>query len=1133
MSAKQLIVTLNDHGVTLSVQRGKLNLGGDQERLSSQLRAQVQFMHDELVALLDSSSNRCTKTPALAVGRVQALQSYWASRLSSKLTPIDLPFDFARPSVRTTEIATLEIKLPSDLLASLRALARETGGTTLTVHMAALKSLLHRYGNKDEIIIGTPVGDAPDSPLGMLPIATLFPGDSTFREVIEMERCALDGALAHKELSFERILEAVARPLEPGYHPVFQVALRVSQIDSPCSTEHKEAAAASRMPYDLDLHILETGSELHGRMHYDPALFNRATIQGFAANYVTLLTGGLEQADAPICDLPFLAPEQRRTLLCRWNDTVRDYPTDATLTKMFEAQVDRTPDSTALVFEQTELTYAQFEARTNQLARYLVAQGVGPEMPVGLYLERSIEMLVGIYGILKAGGAYMPLDPDLPSERIAFMLEESKPAVVLTQDKVEDNLPASSASVLSLDGGWDAVAQYPPERLPLRAGPENLAYIIYTSGSTGRPKGVMVEHRAICNRQYWALEEYGFCEDDVVIHKFPFSFDASICELFTPLFCGGRMVIARPNGHRDSAYLTQQILRHGVTTIQIVPSMLEMLIDDGSIDQCHTLRRVLCGGEPLSYALHKRLARLLPDCELHNMYGPTEAAINVTAWSCRLDGQHRTIPIGLPVSNTQLYILDENLESVPVGANGELYIGGAQLARGYLNRQDLTRERFVASPFQEGAVLYKTGDLCRYFQDGSIEYVNRIDFQVKVRGQRIELGEIESAILECASVPVQAIVNPWSPSPSDVRLVAYIEGKAFGDDDIEQLQSELRRRLPTYMVPQHFVRMTELPKTTSGKVDRKQLPAPEIKGIGDSAEPETAVEKEMARLWQQRLGVSQIGPSDSFFDLGGHSLSAVQLSADIRRSFKVHFPTRCLMDEPQLGAVSRHVERMLAEKSKANEGTTREVPAAAATTPGDQNVFRDEAVPTRRLARPNRRENWWIGFKNRFLQVLALYAPGLTTLRVKLHRARGVEIGKNVAIGLEALIETSYPQLVSIGNNVSIGIRAVFIGHFGEMTAADASTRPTIRVEDDVFIGPGVTILPNVTIGRGSVITAGSVINTSVPPKTVMQGNPAMPVARCNAPLAWNSYANYMQNLEPLDGADGGVGNGENSDMQK
>lgn len=911
MTAKKLLAKLTECGVELSVVDGDLRCRSAGVEIPSHLKQEMRKKTGELVALLQDAPHPDTAA-ALGDEADAQLRAFWAAAIPADVVAIDLPFDRPRPEVRSAHRAEVDLDWTADFVEAIAVRADEADCSPFVFVLAAFKALVYRYTGRDDIVVGAGKlpgsrasgRDAPDWAATLLPIRSIFADHLTFRDILRNERDAWCAARDHRGLSFDEIVEAIAENSEGAHQALAQFV--VAQVPNPGVADSIQVSAAPGLPVpgqaDLAVHFAPSETGLAGAVNYDAALFDRSTVERLLANLETLIESAVEDPDLPVSRLSVVSENERRHVLYGMNQTFHDYPRSVTLVSMFEDQVARSPDAVALVCEDAVLTYREFDERANQLARYLIQCRVGPNTPVGLYLERSVEMLVGIYGILKAGGAYMPLDPDYPSERIAFMLEESNPAVVLTQERFISQLPAASPAAVCLDRDWSEIAQQPAQPVPLRAAPSDLAYVIYTSGSTGRPKGVMVDHSAICNREFWVLDEYGFRTDDVVIQKFPFGFDASVCELFTPLLCGARLVIARPGGHRDSAYLAQQIARHGVTTIQIVPSMLELLLDDATIAQCGSLRRVLCGGEALTHALHKRLTSRLPDCQLHNMYGPTEAAINVTAWDCRDSVEHRTIPIGHPVANTQIYVLDPFLEPVPIGVSGELYIGGAQLARGYLNRPDLTEERFIPSPFTgdgsgRPALLYKTGDLCRRLEDGSIEYVDRIDYQVKVRGLRIELGEIEAAIVQLMPDPLPVVVSTWTPAPSDVRLVAYIETKRAGALDLDVLREKLRRRLPEYMVPPYFVELDEFPITVNGKTDRQKLPAPTESVVDREIVPaENETEERLFVIWGEVLGTNDVSRTDNFFDCGGHSLLAMKLIGRIEREFGVRIKFRILLN---------------------------------------------------------------------------------------------------------------------------------------------------------------------------------------------------------------------------------------------
>ncbi|HEY7490704.1 MAG TPA: amino acid adenylation domain-containing protein, partial [Candidatus Tectomicrobia bacterium] len=620
------------------------------------------------------------------------------------------------------------------------------------------------------------------------------------------------------------------------------------------------------------------GPELGLRIEYQCHRFDSATVIRMLGHLRTLLEGMLTNPGQRLADLPMLTAVERHQLLVEWNNTATAYPQETCIHRLIEAQAARTPDAVAVVFEEQEWTYRELNSRANQLAHYLRAQGVGPEGLVGICVERSLEMVVGLLGILKAGGAYVPLDPAYPKERLAFMLSDARVPVLLTQDRLVPTLSAPGAHLVCLDTDRACIAQQHQDNPASGVRPDNLAYVMYTSGSTGRPKGVMISHGALSNHMHWMQATFPLTAADRVIQKTPISFDAAVWELFAPLLVGGRLIVARPGGHQDSAYLVKLLTTQQVTMLKLVPSLLHMLLDEEALATCRSLRQVFCGGEPLSPALQERFLARLGAC-LHNLYGPTEATIDVACWTCEGGRQQRVVPIGRPIANTQLYLLDTQLHPVPIGVPGELYIGGASLARGYLNRPELTAGVFIPHPFSAapGARLYKTGDLARYLPDGTMAFLGRLDNQVKLRGYRIEPGEIETTLEHHPAIRQAVVVAPEDTS-GDRRLVAYCVPHAGSLPDMHAWRSFLHTTLPDYMVPAAFVVLDALPLTPHGKVDRQMLPAPDqARPFLSEAfvAPRTPMEELLAGIWASVLGVEAVGSQDNFFALGGHSLLAM------------------------------------------------------------------------------------------------------------------------------------------------------------------------------------------------------------------------------------------------------------------
>ncbi len=606
-----------------------------------------------------------------------------------------------------------------------------------------------------------------------------------------------------------------------------------------------------------------------------------------------------------------LSQAQWHQLCINWNATRADYPNDQCIHDMFEAQVHRSSAAIAVIHEDEQLTYNQLNKRVNQLAHYLSDRGVGPEVLVGICVERSLEMVIGILGILKAGGAYLPIDPDYPRDRIAFMVEDACPAVILVH-KPTRAVVSGSEKVIDLTAEADSIAQSSEENPSFQVHVQNLAYVIYTSGSTGKPKGSGLAHQGVVNRLAWMQKQYPLTDQDRVLQKTPFSFDVSVWEFFWPLMVGAQLVLLAPGAHKDSTRLIERIKQARISTLHFVPSMLSVFLETAEASSCSSLRQVFCSGEALPVAVQKRFFETI-SARLHNLYGPTEASVDVTYWACRRNQYEMTVPIGRPVDNIQIYLLDAYLHPVPIGVAGELYIGGIGLARGYLNRAGLTADRFIPNPFDHaGGRLYRTGDLARYREDGNIEYIGRTDYQVKIRGFRIELGEIETALMQHPHIR-EAVVSDYVDNFGDKRLVAYMVGKEGIDLDIDDLRTRLKALLPDYMIPVSFVLLDSLPLSANGKLDRGALPAPvfDRQLTAQYVAPRNPTEEALAKLWADVLNLERVGIHDDFFELGGHSLLAAQLMARIRLAFDIDLPLSVLLDASTIERMSPAVEQVI------------------------------------------------------------------------------------------------------------------------------------------------------------------------------------------------------------------------------
>jgi amino acid adenylation domain-containing protein len=852
---------------------------------------------------------------------LERMLSYWRNRLQGAPAVLDLPADYPRPAVERYRGAQFRFTIPLPVAQALSSLARREGATLFMALLAAFKVLLSRYSGQADIVVGSPIAGRDRSELegliglfvNTLVLKTYLGGAPGFREILGRVRETCLGAYEHQDLPFEKLVEELKPERDLSRNPLFQVMfalqnapLRPLSLEDLTITPVEFDRGAAQL--DLALHMQETDEGLLGVFEYSTDLFESGTIERMAGHFVTLLEAAVSEPDRRVSDLPWLTEAERRQVLVEWNATSKSYP-ETTIHRLIEEQVRRTPDAVALAFEGRTMSYGELNQRANQLARHLRGLGVGPDTLVGLCIERSFEMVVGLLGILKSGGAYVPVDPGYPPDRQSYMIADSRAPVLLTQASLAGGLADSGARVVVLDAGWEEIVRHPDGDLEDGSGPGHLAYVIYTSGSTGKPKGAMNEHRAVCNRLLWMQDTYGLTASDRILQKTPFSFDVSVWEFFWPLMTGARLVIAHPEGHKDPSYLVHRIREEGITTLHFVPSMLRAFLEAEGVEECSSVKRVICSGEALPYELQERFFGRLGLAELHNLYGPTEAAVDVTWWPCERGSARKVVPIGRPVANTQMYVLDCSLNPVPVGVPGELYIGGVQVGRGYWGRPELTAEKFIPDPFRPGGRLYKTGDLSRWLPDGVIEYLGRNDFQVKVRGLRIELGEIEAALSEHVTVG-QAVVVSREETPGDVRLVAYLVPRADASPSVADLRVFLKDRLPEYMIPSAFVILPSLPLNPSGKVDRKALPAPERMRSSLATQyeaPRTEVEAMIAELWKDVLRLEKVGVHDNFFDLGGHSLLLVQVQARLERHLKRKLAVVDLFQYPSIETLSRHL----------------------------------------------------------------------------------------------------------------------------------------------------------------------------------------------------------------------------------
>ncbi|MEU3626069.1 non-ribosomal peptide synthetase [Amycolatopsis coloradensis] len=806
--------------------------------------------------------------------------AFWTESLRGAPEELTLPLDRPRPLRPTGRGGKVKSRLSEELSAAVRELAAKAGASPFMVLQAAVAALLHRTGAGDDIPLGAPIAGRTDAALddlvgffvNTLVLRTDLSGEPTFAALLDRVREADLAAFSHGDLPFERVVEELNPPRVPGRNPLFQVMVGYHRqsgvrdvLGLPAEWFEMDTGMAK---FDLHFTMVDAGDTATLMLEYAEDLADAATAERLLARLASLLEQVTAEPSRPVATLDVLVGGELARMT-KWNDTSREVPA-TTLPELFEAQVVRTPDAPAVMFGGATVSYVELNARVNRLAWWLVEQGVGAESVVAVSLPRSLDLVVALYAVHKAGGAYLPVDRDYPADRIAFMFEDAAPAVVL------DELPIS-------DG-------YPDENLGRVVDPSSPAYVIYTSGSTGRPKGVVVPHEGIVNRLLWMQDEYGLTADDRVLQKTPSSFDVSVWEFFWPLITGATLVVAKPEGHKDPAYLAELIRTAGITTVHFVPSMLAVFLETAN---CTGLRRVICSGEALPSELAARV-----DVPLYNLYGPTEASVDVTAWPAGAETTP-SVPIGRPVWNTRTYVLDARLNPVPPGVPGELYLAGAQLARGYLARPGLTAGRFVANPFAVGERMYRTGDLARWSADGVLEFLGRVDDQVKIRGFRVELGEVEAALTASGSVSRAVVVA------REDRLVAYVVGSGTG------LRDAVAAKLPEHMVPSAFVVLDEIPLTPNGKLDRKALTAlkyasPEF-ATSEGREPRNAREEALGALFADVLGVDRVGIDDDFFTLGGHSLLVMRLVSRISASLDATVSVRDVFDAPTVAALAERL----------------------------------------------------------------------------------------------------------------------------------------------------------------------------------------------------------------------------------
>jgi amino acid adenylation domain-containing protein len=848
--------------------------------------------------------------------------SHWKEELAGAPTKLELPTDKPRPAVQSFREATETFELPKELLKQLETIGHQEQATLFMTLGAGFMALLHRYTGQDDILVGTPVlgrplGESQSSRnqfQNTVVLRSQFTEHLNFRALLQQVRERTLGAYAHSDLPLEQLVAELVPERDQSHAPVVQVMFFLNDAEegSRASNGNGNGNGSPKIKtagYDLTFGLYETENGLKGKIEYSTDIFEAHTIQRLCGHYQTLLTSIARDPDQSVAGLQMLTESERTKLLHEWNDTRAEFP-KVCVHELFEQQVSLHPDSIALVFEERQLTYGELNQRANQVAHYLRKRGVGPEVLVGVCLERCPEVLIALLGIWKAGGAYVPLDPAYPTDRLSFMVKDAAVKILLTDSKHKQSFASASNEVICLDSDWSAIAKENTGNLKSEATPSNLAYVMYTSGSTGTPKGVMVLQGGLVNYLTWAVKSYSVeAGGSVPVHT-SISFDLTVTGLYPPLLVGGRVEILSEDVGGQSLL---KALKNGKdrSLVKITPAHLELLNQQISSDESAGMTKVfVIGGENLvaeSLLLWRKFAR---GTRLINEYGPTETVVGCCTYEVGADDPASgSVPIGRPIANTQLYILDRNMNPVPIGVIGELYIGGAGVARGYLNRPELNEERFLADPFsgQAGARLYKTGDVARYRKDGILEYFGRVDSQVKVRGYRIELGEIEATLASDPRVKSCAVLVR-EDEPGNKQLVGYVVPREGQSPTAEDLQQFAKQKLPEYMAPAHFVFLDSIPLTTNGKVDRKALPAPTYGGVSEGkgfVAPRTETEKALAEIWAKLLKLEQIGIHDDFFDFGGHSLMAMKAVSQIEEKFGVNVSLAGLLEAPTIAELAK------------------------------------------------------------------------------------------------------------------------------------------------------------------------------------------------------------------------------------
>ncbi len=884
-----------------------------------------------------NSQNKLISSP-----KGDRLWKFWKNKLAGELPVLNLSTDRPRPTIQTTNGSSISFNIDNQLSIKLRLLAKENGVTLYVVLLSAYKALLHRYTHQEEFIIGSPMASRSQSYyyshvgcfVNPVAIRTKFNGNTTFEQLLANVNREVLEAMNHQDYPFPLLVEKLNTKRNSSYTPIYQATFNLHNFNLFPSMQRllsegevkrnglllkKYDLVQQEGQGDLYLELIEQNDNLYGALKFNSDIFLKETIKRYTSHFEKILESIVKNPNNKISDLEILPDKEKKLLTYDFNDTCFRYPKDICIHQLFEKQVEENHENIALIFKDEQLTYKEFNSRANKVARFLQQKGVKAESFVCICIERSIDMMVGIFAIMKAGGAYVPIDPLYPEERINYILKNSGSSILLTDKAIIDHLPKNiDAEILCLDNDefLQEIEQMLDKNLNIKTQSHNLAYVIYTSGSTGNPKGTLIEHQALVNRLDWMQRCYPINKDDTLIQKTTYSFDVSVWELFWWSLYGAKVCLLEPGSEKEPEKIVNTIKKNNVTTIHFVPSMYSIFLNfvntHKAFKQTASLKQIFTSGETLTAGHVADSKEIISknDTKLTNLYGPTEATIDVSYYNCGIDDE--IIPIGKPISNIQLYILDKTQNIVPLGVTGELCIAGDGLARGYLNQPKLNREKFVNNPFNTSPKqrMYKTGDLVRFLPDGNIEFLGRIDNQVKIRGFRIELGEIENAIDNQEEIGT-SVVLAHNDSLGNKLLVAYVVAANNNTSlNIEKLRGNLKKRLPDYMVPTLFIKLDKIPLSHNGKINRKALPKPN-KNIETSTKyiaPQTVIEKQIAEVWKEALRIEKVGIHDNFFELGGHSLLATQIISHLKSKHNYELSLMSLFQNNTIHAISKLIE---------------------------------------------------------------------------------------------------------------------------------------------------------------------------------------------------------------------------------